>query len=131
MKKIAHFKFEAPKIIGVISDRTVPSTVQRKFDSAVKRHGPGFVCLPFKVEPKYLKNVIACMRLMDIEGLIVIGAHIKKMARCVPQLHGSAKKAKRVNVIRRTKKKFHGYYVEHSKGFYKEAVRLLTSRQFS
>lgn len=112
MKKIAHFKFETPKIIGILSDKTVPSNVQRKFDGILKRRG--YACLPFKVETRYLKNVVACMRLMDIEGLIVLGNHTRRIRRFIPRLDKTAKEARQVNVILRRKKEFFGYYFEKS-----------------
>lgn len=119
MKKITHFKFEAPKIIGILSDKTVPANVQRRFDNILKRRRLPCVCLPFRVETKYLKNVVGCMRLMDIKGLIIIGNHEKRIGRFV--------NAGKVNVISRSKNRFRGYFIENKKNFYKDAVNLLTS----
>ncbi len=119
MKKIIHYKFEAPRIIGILSDKTVPANVLGKFDAAIKRKSKAFVFLPFKVESRYLKNVVACMRLTDIEGLVIMGNHEKRIGRFI--------KAGRVNVLKRIKDRFRGYYIENKDNFYKDAVNLLTS----
>ena len=108
------FKFEAPRIVGLISDRMVPINLQKRLDRIFKRNYPEYVCLPFVVEPKYLKNVVACMRLMDIEGLIVLGNHTRRIRRYIPRLDRTAKEARQVNVILRRKKEFFGYYFEKS-----------------
>ena len=128
MKSIAHFEFESPKIIGVLSDRNIPAHLQKRLDGLLKRRRIPYVCLPFRVEPKYLKNVIACMRIMDIEGLIVLGDHARRLARSMAHLTKSAKKAGFVNAIERRKNRFHGHYIQDGRNFYSDAVGLLTSR---
>jgi hypothetical protein len=119
MKKIAHYEFETPKIIGILSDRGVPASLLRKFDRIIKRKPAAYVCLPFKVEARYLKNVVACMRIMDIEGLIVIGDHERRI--------GKFMKAGRINVLKRTGNRLKGYHFENKETFHKDAVNLLTS----
>jgi shikimate 5-dehydrogenase len=126
--KIEHFKFETPAIIGILSDRTVSSNIRRRLDSIIKRKRLPYVCLPFKVESKHLKNVIACMRLMDIAGLIVIGNHSKRIRRFIPRLDGGSKKSGIVNAVKRQRKEFHGYCVNDGPSFYMDAVNLLTSK---
>lgn len=128
MKKNAHFKFEIPKIIGVISDRTVPTTIRRRLDSILKRKRLHYVCLPFKVESKHLKNVVACMRLMDISGLVVLGKHSKRIGRFIPRLDGSTGNGRVVNALRRRKNRFHGYCVPSGTAFYADVINLLTAQ---
>jgi shikimate 5-dehydrogenase len=128
MKKIAHYEFEAPKIIGILSDRTVPSTIQRKFDQVLKRKKLPFVCLPFRVETKHLKNVTACMRLMDIEGIIILGGHERRIKKFVASMDPLSKEAGKVNLLKKKRNKFNGYYIEKTRNFYQTAVKLLTSR---
>lgn len=110
--KIRDFCFETPRIIGVLSERPVPNRILRNISSRIKKADPSFVCLPFRVERKYLKNVTACMQIMDIEGLIVIGNHARAMQRILKKLDGSAKKARKVNAIIRKKNVFVGYYFD-------------------
>lgn len=119
MKKIEHYEFETPKIIGILSDKSVPANVLRKLDTIIKRKHAPYVCLPFKVEPKYVKNVLACMRLMDIDGLIIMGNHEERVGRLIS--------GEKINVLRRTKNHFRGHYIENKETFYKDAVNLLTS----
>lgn len=128
MKKMEHYEFEVPRIIGILSDRTVPSTLQKRFDMILKRRGLPYVCLPFKVEAKYLENVTACMRLMDIEGLIILGGHERRIIRYVHTLDSVSRECGKVNVLRRKRNKFNGHYIEKDRNFYQSAVKLLTSR---
>ena len=127
MLKQRHYQFEAPKIIGIISDKAVPALIQKRLNNHIRRRGISYVCLPFKVEPNYLKNVIACMRLMDIIGLIVVGKHTKLIGRFLPRLDRRARKRGIVNVVLRRKNRFIGSFIETKRGSYNTAIDLLTS----
>jgi len=127
MKKTAHFKFETPKIVGILSDKEIPARLQKKFDLLFARRTLPYICLPFKVEARYLKNVIACMRIMDIAGLIVTGTHTKRISYLVPTLSRSAKDSGIVNIISRNKNRFIGHYISDVNKFFDSAIDLLTS----
>jgi len=127
MKDIAHFQFEAPKIIGILSDKSVPIRLQKQLDRLLKRLGPAYICLPFQVEQKYLKNVLACMRIMDIEGMIVLGSHARRIVRFISRLTKSADKAGMINAIKRRKNQFYGHYIKNGRDFYPNAIDLLIS----
>jgi len=127
MRTIKHFEVETPKIIGVLCDRRIPKGLLRRLNRILAKQHSSFVCLPFRVEPKYLKNVIACMQLIDIHGLIITGDHTKRIGRFMTHIDKSAKKTGLVNVIVKRKKRFVGLLIEQSPQFYAEIVRLLTS----
>lgn len=111
MAKIKRFKIYSPKIIGLISERTAPPKTVKKINSLMRKNKMPYVCLPFKVAARFLKNVTACMRLMDIEGLLIAGGHTRRMAKYV-KLTAQAKKNKLINVVSRRGSQFVGAYVK-------------------
>lgn len=70
------------------------------------------VLLPFKVEKRYLKNVVLTMRLMDIAGLAVSGNHRKHILKHIPRLDRSAKEAGMIDTVARRGGTFIGYCAE-------------------
>jgi len=70
------------------------------------------VLLPFKVERRYLKNVVLTMRLMDIAGLVVLGGHRKNIMKHIPKLDRSAADAGMIDTIARRRGNFVGYCAE-------------------
>jgi hypothetical protein len=70
------------------------------------------VLLPFKVEKRYLKNVVLTMRLMDIAGLVVSGSHRRHILKHVPRLDRSARDARMVDTVARREGTFVGYCTE-------------------
>lgn len=103
-------KFEQPYLVGVIGKRLGYLKLQRRFDSIFRRKKLPFVYLPFKVEPKYLKNLIMCMRLMDVVGINVGDRYQKSVIPYLDLIDESARKIKRVNIIVKKGNKFVGYY---------------------
>ncbi len=103
-------KFEHPYLTGVIGKQSDYGSLQNRFKAVFKKKKMPFVYLSFKVAPRYLKNVVKCMKLMDVVGLNVTGDYQKKVPFYVDLLDISAKKAKKVNIIVKKGKKFIGYY---------------------
>jgi len=103
---MAKLNFEPPMIFGALCDDEPSSP--RGIERAIRSRVAGAVLLPFQVEARHLKNVIDCMKLMDVMGLVVLGAHRKKIAGHVPKLDRSAKAAGRVDVIARRGRGFVG-----------------------
>lgn len=99
--------FETPVIFGVISDKSLAAP--KGFARALAAKIPNTVLLPFQVEKKHLKNVIACMKIMDIAGLLVMGTHKKSIKKHLPQLNASAKKTGLVDTIIKRGRNFIGY----------------------
>lgn len=120
-------EFEMLKIIGVISAKSIPKSIEKSLNREILKLKRPYVCLPFRVETRYLKNVCACMQLMDIEGIIVMGSHTKKMDKFIPNLDKSAKEAKSVNIIKRIRTGFKGYHFDQKTLSYREVVKFLTS----
>lgn len=99
-------KFETPVIIGGLC--TNLAQVPRALTKAFVRKKPKYAFLPFQVEKRYLKNTVACMKLMDVMGLVVLGSHSRLVARHLPKLDAAAKRSGRVDLIIRDRKKFVG-----------------------
>lgn len=120
-------EFEIPKIIGIISERAIPKSFEKSLSNQISRLKLPYICLPFRVESRYLKNVIACMQLMDIESLIILGNHTQKIKKLMRNLDKSAREARAVNVIKRSKRGFKGYHFDQKVLSYREVVNFLTS----
>lgn len=119
-------KFRHPSIVGIIGADFKHSSLEKKITRFFKRKRLNFVCLQLSMEPKYLKNVVMCMKLMDVAGMYVMGKYSKKIAPFLDSLDISAKKAGAVNFVARSKKKFIGYYAVD---MVEEPVRLLTRQK--
>lgn len=119
--------FEAPGIIGILGEKSIPKGLESSVSREITRQKKPFVCLPFKVERKHLCNVIDCMRLMDIAGLIIVGEHTGRMEKFLKSCHESAKEAGRINVIKHSRGKFIGYHFDQKSQFFQKVVKFLTS----
>ena len=103
-------KFETPTIFGALCEGglALPRAARRAIESSA----PNAVLLPFQVEAKHLRNVIECMLLMDVEGLIVLGGHRKRIKRYIPRLDRSAKAGGMVDIVARRGRGFVWYCAE-------------------
>ncbi|MFH1873846.1 MAG: hypothetical protein ABH859_01495 [Pseudomonadota bacterium] len=117
-------EFEAPRLIGVLAEKEIPQAEQKILAKELAKITSEYICLPFKVEKKYLKNVITCLKLMDIEGLIVVGAHQQAITEFV-KLDVAASEKGKVNVIKRNDNKFVGTYLEEDKAFQQKALKAI------
>lgn len=100
---------ETPHTVGIVGyplDTTLSPAIH---NAAFRRLRLPFVYLPFAVAPRYLRNLLACMRLMDVEGLNVTAPH--KMAVCplLPCLDPEARRIGAVNTIVLSRGRFTGY----------------------
>ncbi|MBI2345785.1 MAG: shikimate dehydrogenase [Deltaproteobacteria bacterium] len=87
---------ETPRILGIIGyplDQTLSPAIH---NGACRRMGLPFCYLPFAVAPRYLPNLLRCMRLTDVEGLNVTTPH--KVA-VVPLLDGLDLLARRIGAV--------------------------------
>lgn len=104
-------KFEHPIVVGVVGGNLQRCRkLSSRFESKIKAAGLNIAYLPLRVEPRHLKNLFLCMRLMDIIGANVIGKYEKRVVKYIDKLDISAKKAKRVNIIAKKGGKFIGYF---------------------
>lgn len=107
---MARTDFDTPVIFGALCDDgpIVPGGLERMI--RLKRQGA--VLLPFHVEARHLSNVLRCMQLMDVAGLVVLGGHRRRVLRHVRSLHPSARVKGMVDVIIRKGRGFKGYCAE-------------------
>jgi len=108
---MAKTDFDTPMIFGALCDRG--PAVPRGMEKMIRVKIPEAILLPFHVEERHLKNVVRCMQLMDVMGLIVMGRHRRQMTRHLRSLDASAKIVKMVDVIIRKGRGFRGYSAEH------------------
>ncbi len=99
---MAKINFDTPIIFGALCEHSFE--LPRGLGRALAARAPGAILLPFQVEKRHLKNVLTCMRLMDIAGLVVMGSHQRAILGHLSNLDISAKKAGSVDVIARQKR---------------------------
>lgn len=118
-------KFNHPYVVGIVG-KTLNNRkhllLRNKFNSVFKKKKLPFVYLLLKVEPKYLKNIITCMRLMDVIGVNVFKNYEKKVTPFLDSLDKSARIAKKVNVIAKKDRRFIGYHFD--KNLVKASINL-------
>ena len=98
--------FETPKIVGALCENEddIPAQMRRRFAKFGKR----IAFLPFSVERRHLKNTLACMKLMDVAGLMICGKHRASIAKHIADLDEGARRTGRVDCIVRRGKRFVG-----------------------
>ncbi|MBI2092879.1 MAG: hypothetical protein HYT75_07805 [Deltaproteobacteria bacterium] len=115
-------QFEHPYAVGLIGQFTAENrAISRKFNALFKRSRSNFTYLILKTDPACLKNLVLCMKLMDIVGINVSKKYQKMVMPHLDGLDVSAKKAMKVNTVARKGKKFIGYFV---KDIFIDSVRL-------
>jgi shikimate dehydrogenase len=120
--------FEHPVVVGLIGKGlNSPSNrrLQKRFQATLRRAGLPHVYLMLATEPKYLKNIIKCMRLMDVAGANIAKEYQPKIIKLLDRLDASAKKARMVNTIVNRGNKFVGYYL---KDMVKDSVILWSNK---
>lgn len=107
MKKTT-YDFTPPPIIGALGDETLTKEYAASFERELRRRDTDAVCLPFRVAPRHLKNVVACMRLMDIIGLAIHPSLQKRIMKELPSVEKRARDAGFVDVVTRRNNRFVG-----------------------
>jgi shikimate 5-dehydrogenase len=102
------YDFSPPPIMGTLGDKTLTRRYASTFEREIKRRGIHAVCLPFRVSPRHLKNVVACMKLMDIAGMAVHPSLQKHMMKRLPNVEKRAREAGFVDVVVRRNNRFVG-----------------------
>jgi hypothetical protein len=69
----------------------------------------GVELLPFEVERQDLRNTVACMQLMDIAGLVILGNHRNEIWPHLPRLHPVARRSRVVDTLARKGRTMVGY----------------------
>lgn len=115
---------DPPRIIGILGDEEIPTKMQSSISRELSAQGLNYISLPLQVEGRYLHNLIECMKLMDIIGLVIVGSHQKSLMKILAP-DKSAKDAGKINLVKREGKRFVGYFLDEGKRFCKETVALL------
>ena len=71
MKSIKEHIFPDEHLVGILGSPLPKASLVRRFSQALKKEDPQAVCLPLEVDRRFLKNIIPCMRLMDVTGLVI------------------------------------------------------------
>jgi len=103
--------FEHPYVVGLATSKPSPF-LKKKMNAALKKARLPLVCLDLVTPQRYLKNLLTCMRLMDVIGIMVGREYEKKAASLIPRLDKSARSAGRANVVVKNGKTFIGYYAK-------------------
>lgn len=97
------------KIFGLIGKPIHHSPAPKIFNAVFKKLNLAHRYLPFQVEKEHLKNLILCMKLVDVHGLNVTIPYKESVLPFLDSLDVSAKQSGAVNTIVRRKNKFIGY----------------------
>lgn len=69
-------KFEHPLIFGLIGKKFKRGgALEKRFNVFFKKIGLPAICLQFKVEERYFKRLLTCMKLMDIFGVYIFSRY--------------------------------------------------------
>ncbi|MBI4211889.1 MAG: hypothetical protein HY540_04545 [Deltaproteobacteria bacterium] len=104
--------YSPPRIIGLLGDAPPDPKIEKALQRNLKLVSSEHILLSFEVQGKYLKNLATCLKLMDIEGILVHGKHGQKLLKLCDKIDEAAKKAKSVNVVGIKGKKLWGSYVD-------------------
>lgn len=110
------------KLYGIIGKPLDHSLSPKFFNALFKKYRRECHYLPFQVEKPHLKNLIVCMKLVDVYGLNVTAPYKEAVVPFMDRLDPAAKKCGAVNTIVRRKHRFIGYNTDGA-GFLK-ALRL-------
>lgn len=96
------------KLFGIIGKPLDHSLSAKLFNAIFKKWRMDCRYLPFQVEKSGLKNLIVCMKLVDVEGLNITAPYKEAVLPFLDGLDPFAKKCGAVNVIVRRKNRFIG-----------------------
>ena len=97
------------KLFGIIGKPLNQTLSPKIFNAIFKKRNLPYRYLPFQVEKEHLKNLILCMKLIDVEGLNVTAPYKESVISFLDGLDATAKESGSVNAIVRSKNRFIGY----------------------
>jgi shikimate 5-dehydrogenase len=106
--KTTVYEFTPPKIVGALGNATLEPKFAKAMEREIKKRNFFAVCLPFQVEAKHLKNVVACMHLMDVVGLTVHPVHQRRIIKHLDRTERLASEIGFVDTIARRGSKLVG-----------------------
>jgi shikimate 5-dehydrogenase len=106
--------FNHPFVVGIVGDRLKHHLkLRNKFELEFKRSGlKNVTYLLLRTQSKELKNLITCMKLMDVVAVNLVKKYEKAALKLIDKLDKSAKTARRVNLIAKSGRTFTGYFVK-------------------
>ncbi|MDP2599753.1 MAG: shikimate dehydrogenase [Deltaproteobacteria bacterium] len=97
------------KLLGIIGKPVENSFSPEIYNSFFKRIGLPWRYLAFQVEKKYLKNLVVCMKLVDLYGLNITAPYKETVLPFLDRLDPSARESGAVNTIVRRGNRFIGF----------------------
>lgn len=97
------------KLFGIIGKPLNHTQSPKIFNAIFKKRNLACRYLPFQVEKEHLKNLILCMKLIDVEGLNVTAPYKESVIPFLDGLDATAKESGSVNAIVRNKNRFIGF----------------------
>lgn len=97
------------KLLGIIGEPVEKSLSPEIYNSIFKKTGLAWRYLPFQVEKNHLKNLIVCMKLVDLCGLNVTVPYKTAVLPFLDRLDSSARTSGAVNTIVRRDHRFIGF----------------------
>ena len=97
------------KLLGIIGKPLDHSLSPKMFNAIFKKWNWPYRYLPFQVERAHLKNLIVCMKLVDVAGLNITAPYKEAVLPLLDKLDISAKQCGAVNTIVRRKNQFIGF----------------------
>ncbi len=121
--------FTPPVIVGVLCERT--SEIPRSLIRMLKARGQRCELIPLIVKPTELKNLITCMKLMDIRVLFLFGRLRTHVALHLTRLDKEAQKSGVVDAIIRSHGGYRGVGVTSKKMgiFYQMCINASIERE--
>lgn len=97
------------KLFGLIGKPLNVSPSPKLYNKIFKKYQMNCRYLPFEVAAPYLKNLVTCMKLADLQGLNVTIPFKEKVIPHLDGLDRSARECGAVNTIVRKGNRFYGY----------------------
>lgn len=97
-----------PLLIGILGNQRAPEPFVKKLEQLLQKKKKECRVLPLAVERRYLKNTLACMKLVDIHALVIQGKHRQQIVRYLERCDRFVRHYKRVDVIFRRGKNLSG-----------------------
>lgn len=101
------FESETPELILIVTDKKRASNLEKIFQKGLDQLEKQYVALSLCVAPKDLRNMLTAIRLMDVTGLFLTGAHQKKGRMFADTL----KTKLPINAVVLRNKRYSGYYI--------------------
>lgn len=102
------------KLFGIVGKPLDRSLSPKIFNALFKKMGLPHRYLPFQVEKTHLKNLILCMKLVDVAGLNVTAPYKEAVLPFLERLDATARRSGAVNTIVRQKNRFVGFNTDGS-----------------